>query len=144
MRSIRKYLFAAVAAGLLCGLLPACGNRTPSTERKGPIIILTDSTLTAGGTDTVRFGRMHSGEIAVQRLWIENRTARPTAIVSYETSCGCTSLEFDPQPIRSGEAQRVSLTFDARGEYGWQLKALDIALAGADRPLRIFVEAEIE
>lgn len=140
---LRKILVPGLLAAAVC-TLPACGNRTPATEHKGPTIALTDSTFTLGGTDTVRFGRMRSGEIAVQRLWIENRSPRPTAIVSYETSCGCTSLEFDPQPIRSGEAQRASLTFDSRGEYGWQLKTLDITLAGAARPLRILVEAEIE
>lgn len=143
MRRMRKYLVSGVAAGLLCGL-PACGHRKPTTERKGPILILSDATLNAGGTDTVRFGRLHSGEIAVQRLWIENRAARPTAIVSYDTSCGCTSLEFDAQPIRSGEAQQVTLTFDSRGEAGWQLKRLDISLAGAPHPLRLFVEAQID
>ena len=125
--------------------LAACGNNAPAVrEYKGPIIALTDATLDAGGTDTVRFGRLRSGEIAVQRILIENRASRPTAITSYDTSCGCTRFEFDPQPLAAGAAQRATLTFDSRGEYGWQLKLLDISLAGAARPLRIFVEAEIE
>ena len=129
----------------LAACFAACGNNAPAVrEYKGPIIALTDATLDAGGTDTVRFGRLHSGEIAVQRILIENRASRPTAITSYDTSCGCTKFEFDPQPLAAGAAQRATLTFDSRGEYGWQLKLLDISLAGAARPLRIFVEAEIE
>ena len=54
----------------------ACGTRqarTGETGRKGRIIAVTDTILDTGGTDTVRFGRMHSGEVAVLRLWIENR-----------------------------------------------------------------------
>ena len=143
MRTFRQPLGLCLAAGL-CLCSAACGNRPRDAVRKGPIIVLTDTTLTAGGSDTVRFGRLRSGEIAVQRLWIENRAAGPTAVVSCETSCGCTRLEFDAQPLAPGTAQCATLTFDSRGEYGWQLKVLDISLAGASRPLRLFVEAEIE
>lgn len=137
---------ACLALALALALsLAACGNNAPAVrEHKGPIIALTDATLDTGGTDTVRFGRLHSGEIAVQRILIENRASRPTAIVACDASCGCTKFEFDPQPLAAGASQRATLTFDSRGEYGWQLKRLDISLAGAARPLRIFVEAEIE
>ena len=87
----------------LAALAVGCGTSPRAVERKGRIISLTDSILTTGGTDTVRFGRLGSGEIAV-----------------------------------------VTLTFDSRGERGWQLKALDITLAGGQRPLRLFVEADIK
>ena len=67
------------SAGCPCSSLTvttaACGTRqarTGETGRKGRIIAVTDTILDRGGTDTVRFGRMHSGEIAVLRLWIEN------------------------------------------------------------------------
>ena len=116
----------------------ACGTRqarTGETGRKGRII---------GGTDTVRFGRMHSGEVAVLRLWIENRASKPVAITRYDRSCGCTTLGYDTQPITPGDAQQVSLTFDAGGERGWQLKTLDITFAGGRKPLRLFIEAEVE
>ena len=129
---------------LLAASLAACGARQVKTERKGRIITLTDKILDTGGTDTVRFGRMHSGEVAVLRLWIENRASKPVAITRYDRSCGCTTLGYDAQPITPGDAQQVSLTFDARGEWGWQLKTLDIAFAGGRKPLRLFIEAEVE
>ncbi|WP_418983419.1 DUF1573 domain-containing protein [Alistipes sp.] len=123
--------------------LTACGGQ-PSAARKGRIIALTDEMLGAGGTDTVRFGHMRSGEIAVLRLWLENRASTPLVIVSCDRSCGCTTLEYDAQPITPGGAQQVTLTFDSRGERGWQLKTLDLRLSGASRPLRLFVEADVE
>ena len=129
---------------LLAASLAACGARQVKTERKGRIITLTDKILDTGGTDTVRFGRLGSGEIAVLRLWLANDASRPVAIASYRRSCGCTTLEFDAQPIAPGDARQVTLTFDSRGERGWQLKALDITLAGGQRPLRLFVEADIK
>lgn len=129
---------------LLAAALAACGARQAKTERKGRIITLTDTILDTGGTDTVRFGRLHSGEIAQLRLWLANETARPLVITKYDCSCGCTTLEYDSQPINAGDAQQVTLTFDARGEWGWQLKTLDVSFAGAHRPLRLFIEAEVE
>ena len=129
---------------LLTAALAACGARQVKTERKGRIITLTDTILDTGGTDTVRFGRLHSGEIAQLRLWLANETSGPVVIAKYGRSCGCTTLEFDAQPIAPGDARQVTLTFDSRGERGWQLKALDITLAGGQRPLRLFVEADIK
>ena len=128
----------------LAALAVGCGTSPRAVERKGRIISLTDSILTTGGTDTVRFGRLGSGEIAVLRLWLANDASRPMAVASYRRSCGCTTLEFDAQPIAPGDARQVTLTFDSRGERGWQLKALDITLAGGQRPLRLFVEADIK
>lgn len=129
---------------LLALSLAACGARQHKTERKGRIITLTDTILDTGGTDTVRFGRLHSGETAVLRLWLANDAVRPVAVTKYERSCGCTTLEYVNQPIKPGEAQQVTLTFDTRGERGLQLKTLDITFAGARKPLRLFVEAEVE
>ena len=60
---------------LLAASLAACGARQVKTERKGRIITLTDKILDTGGTDTVRFGRLGSGEIAVLRQRDE-RTGR--------------------------------------------------------------------
>lgn len=122
----------------------ACTSRPGPTVRKGRIISITDSIASAHGVDTVRFGHLRSGEIAEIRLWIANDTPRPVALISYERSCGCTTLEFDAKPITPGDAQRVILRYDSRGEQGWQLRTLDIALAGATRPVRIIVEAEVE
>ena len=48
----------------LAALAVGCGTSPRAVERKGRIISLTDSILTTGGTDTVRFGRLGSGEIA--------------------------------------------------------------------------------
>lgn len=137
---MRPILFAAVCLTLLA----ACGSRPTPAARKGRIIAFTDEMLDAGGTDTVRFGHMRSGEIAIMRLWLENRASRPVAIASYDRSCGCTSLEYDAQPLTPGDAGQITLTFDSRGERGWQLKTLDIRLGGAGKPLRLFVEADVE
>lgn len=130
-----------LALALLC---VACAERRKPTEYKGWMIAVTDSMLATGGTDTIRFGRLHSGEIATLRFRLSNATVRTVAALSYARNCGCTTLEFDSEPIAPGQARQMTLTFDSRGQHGWQLKTLDIALAGAAQPLRLFVEAEVE
>ena len=136
------FMYASVACTSRTAQSPI---RKPLTEiEKGRIIRLTDRTMETGGSDTVRFGHLRSGEIAVLQLWIANCTARPLVLADYRRSCGCTTLEFDNQPIRPNEAQSVTLTFDSRGERGWQLKTLDLLPTGAERPFRLVVEADVE
>lgn len=137
-------MFRVLSIMACIALVASCGSQPATRERKGRIITLTDEILAAGGTDTVRFGRMRSGEIAVLRLWLANEASKPVAVVSYDRSCGCTTLEFDTQPITPGDARQVTLSFDSRGEKGWQLRTLDVRMAGAARPLRLFVEADVE
>ncbi|OUN59177.1 DUF1573 domain-containing protein [Alistipes sp. An66] len=138
---LRGMLLTAVVAGLA-----ACKPRTAARQLPpaGRIIALTDSVLRNGGSDTIRFGHLGSGEIALSRLRIENRTEKPVVVTSYRTSCGCTSLEFDKQPVPPGGTLPVEITFDSRGEHGWQLKSVELLIAGAPRTFRLLVEADID
>ena len=103
----------------LAALAVGCGTSPRAVERKGRIISLTDSILTTGGTDTVRFGRLGSGEIAVLRLWLANDASRPVAVASYRRSCGCTTLEFDAQPsIRAANGAGNSRRWTSRWREG--------------------------
>lgn len=111
---------------------------------KGPIIHVTDEMIESGGSDTVRFGRLHSGEIALLSLWLANETEHPIVLSDYRRSCGCTTLEFTVQPIPPNRARRLPLTFDSRGEWGWQFKTVDLQFNGSEPVLRLCIEAEVE
>ena len=100
-----------LAAALALALATSCGARagrpnaapkeaeSAPAQRTGPKITLTDAILEKGGSDTVRFGRLHSGEIAELRVWLVNDASRAVAVASYGRSCGCTTLEFDREPV---------------------------------------------
>ncbi|MCM1151834.1 MAG: DUF1573 domain-containing protein [Alistipes sp.] len=133
-----------LVAFVLCFGAVACGSRTAVVGKAGRTIVLTDSLLACGGRDTVRFGRLRSGEIGVSHFRFENRTSRPLVIVSVERSCGCASLEFDAAPLVPGDFRPLALTFDTRGLQGWQLKVVNLIFAGEFRPFRLFVEADVE
>ena len=127
-------------------LFVACGSKPQPKEATpcGQKIILTDSIARLGGADTIRFGRMHEGEIAEKPLQLVNESATPIVIRQVERTCGCTTLEFENQPLMPGERRQMMLRFDARGEWGWQLKLLRLYLNEGSKPLRLYVEADIE
>ncbi len=124
----------------------ACGGRRPRTESipSGQIIVISDAILRSGGTDTVRFGYMRTGEVAVKPLVLHNASERPAVVTECTRSCGCTTLEFDDQPLMPDEKRPAQMTFDARGLTGWQFKLLEVRFAGGGKPLRIYVEADVE
>ena len=127
-------------------LFVACGSQPQPKEATpyGQKIILTDSIARLGGADTIRFGRMHEGEIAEKPLQLVNESATPIVTRQVERTCGCTTLEHENQPLMPGEKRQMMLRFDARGEWGWQLKLLRLYLNEGSNPLRLYVEADIE
>ena len=127
-------------------LFVACG-RTPQPKATAPYgqkIILTDAMLATGGSDTIRFGRMHEGEIAEKPLQLVNESSKPLIIRTVERTCGCTTLEYENEPLMPSETRQLTLRFDGRGEWGWQLKLMRLYLNNEPEPLRLYVEAEIE
>lgn len=124
----------------------ACGSKPQPKEATpyGQKIILSDSIARLGGADTIRFGRMHEGEIAEKPLQLVNGSSTPIVIRQVERTCGCTTLEHENQPLMPGEKRQMMLRFDARGEWGWQLKLLRLYLNASPEPLRLYVEADIE
>ena len=131
----------AVAAAIV--LAVAC-SEPKKVEHLGQVVEFNDSTLVAGVTDTLPFGRMNSGEIAVKSLTIKNSTSEPLVVLRHETTCHCATITYSKQPIMMGEHSEIRFEFDSRGAYGWQMKLANFYIAGASRPLRVFIEAEIE
>ena len=128
----------------LLALTVACADPQKRVEYEGDAIEFTDSLLTVGVTDTLHFGRMRSGEIAVKTISIKNSTSEPLVILRHETTCHCATITYTKQPLMPDEQSQIRFEFDSRGAYGWQMKLANFYIAGAERPLRIFIEAEIE
>lgn len=115
-----------------------------TVEHNARTLALTDSLLTAGVADTLKLGHMHSGEMVVKTITLRNDTDEPLVIMRHETTCHCTSMEYDKRPVKPGELIDVKCTFDSRGEYGWQMKLVNFYISGTERPLKLFIEADIE
>lgn len=137
-------LLRIALCAVLCTAAVACGGNRTTGAPAGQVIVLTDATLAAGGADTVRFGRLREGETALRQLSLRNDGSEPTVVVGHETTCGCVALEYERRPVKPGESLPVRMTFDSRGEYGWQMKLLTLRLGAKALPLKIYVEAEVE
>ncbi|MBE6210526.1 MAG: DUF1573 domain-containing protein [Rikenellaceae bacterium] len=140
MKSVAHIIIVVAVATLAI----ACGGTQKRVEYAGQVVTFTDSLLTSGVTDTLHFGRMHSGEIAVKTLALENSTSEPLVILRHETTCHCATITYTKQPLMPGSRSEIRFEFDSRGEHGWQMKLANFYIAGAERPLRVFIEAEIE
>ena len=95
-------------------------------------------------SDTLRFGRLHSGETARLEAGFGFRVREPRVVVWCEASCGFTSLDNDAQPIMPGDTLRVAVRFDTSGQRGWLFKVLRVYFSGGERPLRLYVEADVQ
>lgn len=142
----RLFAYCTALAALLSA--PSCIRRTPAPADEplpaGHKILLTDSLLLHGGADTLRLGRLCEGETASVTLSVENATDRPSVPLQHELTCGCIDLTYDRKPLMPGDRLVVRVDFDTRGLYGWQMKYFRILFSGAEKPLGIYVEAEVE
>lgn len=137
MRILSCIIIVLLAAAVAC-------SHPQAVDSKGQSIEITDSTLHCGATpDTLRFGRLNAGEIAVKRITLHNSTDEPIVILRHETTCHCASFKYDHRPIVPDASVDIDCTFDSRGAEGWQMKLVKIYLSGASYPLTIFIEADV-
>lgn len=139
LRACLLYLLLVV---LIACASVSCKQQT-AVKHVGEMIILTDSLFVNNGCDTIRFGRMRSGEVVIKNLILHNTTGRSLALTSYTTSCGCTTLEYDSKPFGNDECAQISIAFDTRGEIGWQMKLMSIAVAPYHSDLKFYIEADV-
>ena len=132
--------------------LVGCGSRgsspatAPQVAPTAPLqtIVSVGDTLAPAPSDTLRLGRMHSGEVIAVGIGIRNFADKPLVITRTETTCGCTDIDYPTQPVGVGDTARVEVRFDSQGFYGWQFKRVRLYTTADVSPLTIYVEAEVE
>ncbi|MBR2050073.1 MAG: DUF1573 domain-containing protein [Rikenellaceae bacterium] len=144
MRKLFILLFASV--------MIACAGRNtapaiaPETHPQAPLsaVVAVGDTLTDAPSDTLRLGRMRSGEVIEQWVGVRNSSQRPLVITRTETTCGCTNIDYPSQPIGVGDTARIAIRFDSQGFYGWQFKRIRLYTSADVRPISFYIEAEVE
>lgn len=141
---------AAIVALVLCSV--ACGStqskNADTTETKATDIaaaILTTE-LTEGCTAEVlvEFGEVEPSSIATRHIRVTNNTSAPVVLLDYETTCRCTTLEFDRTPIEPGKELDMVLKFDSRGEWGSVGNFLEVTTSNPECGLVVWMSAYIE
>lgn len=142
----RRVLPTALLALLIAACSPKKAGQMAEADfvPVGREVTVTDSLLARGGSDTLRFGRLREGERARLQLRLKNGSGRPMVVLQHELTCGCILLDYRRQPVLPDSALAVTVDFDTRGLYGWQLKLFRLRLNGMEEPLRIYVEADIQ
>ena len=134
---------------LLC---TSCGARAPKADKNATMgsvvntqtIAITADDVEQGVADTLRFGKMRSGEIIAKTLRVENRCDHPIVLLRHTTTCGCIKINYDRKPIAPGQSGEIHFEFDSRTLYGWQMKLMEFYFAEKGNPMKIYAEAEVE
>jgi hypothetical protein len=102
--------------------------------------------LTEGATSEVLadFGVVEPRSISSLDIRIVNTTDSPIVLLDYETTCRCTTLEFDRTPIAAGGEAVAVLTFDSRGEWGSVGNFLSIETSNEECAVVVWMSAHIE
>jgi hypothetical protein len=134
---------------LVAVLAVACGGGHKRPARtaggNGAVFDISARLLEAGRDTSIFIGKMREGEVIRYDGWLRNTGTEPLVITSVDTSCGCTSVEYEKQPIEPDARGRLSFRFDSRGQMtGRQVKSIEIHTSAGPNPYTIMVNAEIE
>jgi hypothetical protein len=137
-----------VVAILLC---TACGANAPKANNANEVaainmqsIAIEADAIENGISDTLRFGKMRSGEIIVKRLRVENHCSHPIVLLRHTTTCGCIKITYDRKPIAPKSSADITFEFDSRTLHSWQMKLMEFYFAEKGKPLKVYAEAEVE
>ncbi len=127
-------------------LLVACGGpqATKTAGGEKSVFDISPEKLQSRTDTTVWIGKLKAGEIVQYDAWLRNTGEAPLVIVKVETSCGCTSAEYERKPIPPGGKGHFSFRYDSRGMWGMQLKMIDIYTSAAPKPFVLYVQAQVE
>ena len=129
-------------------LCVACGAKTKPAEQHAeePRIDELVAELSLGVTSEVLadFGSVEPRSIVSRDIRIVNNTNEPIVLLDYETTCRCTTLEFDRKPIAVGEEAVAVLTFDSRGEWGSVGNFLSVTTSNEECAMVVWMSAYVE
>ncbi len=134
-------LILTVMAALLA---VACVSREATKTAGGAVFEISPEVLASRADTTVDIGTMREGEVVKYNARIRNTGTEPLVIKSIDTSCGCTSVEYDKEPIMPGGEAAFSFRFDSSGMWGAQSKLVEIETSAASRRYQIMIHADVE
>jgi hypothetical protein len=133
---------------LIALVVVACGGgQRPARNAggEGAVFDISAQILENSRDTSIFIGKVRQGEIIQYDAWLRNSGTQPLVITSVDTSCGCTSVEYEKQPIKPDAKGRLSFRFDSRGQMsGRQVKYIDIHTSASKNPYTIMVNAEVE
>jgi hypothetical protein len=131
-------------------ILVGCGNRPQSQSGASStsvsasnVIEMTTSRAISGGRDSVDLGRIKEGDVIEYEVNVVNRDSVAMVLLDVSASCGCTMLDYDANPIITGDTARITLRYDSKGQSGSQLKTIRLYTSLTPRPYTILLMADV-
>jgi hypothetical protein len=75
-------------------------------------------------TDTLNLGEIKEGERVNCIFRFKNEGKTNILISSVSAGCGCTSTEWDHEPIKPGQESEIKVVFNSKGRSGKQVKSI--------------------
>ena len=121
----------------------SCGQQKPVGEQPVKSETLLPADALQFETESHDFGILKAGEKTSFSFVFSNSGDQPVQIKNAKPDCGCLSVRFDNKPVKPGEKGLVEVIFDSAGEFGRQLKNIEIEWNGKElKHLIIFAEVE--
>ena len=89
------------------------------------------------------FGTIIEGEMVVCYFDYENKGNGELVISSVEAGCGCTSPDWNREPLKPGEKDQLKVVFNARGRSGSQLKSVTVVSNALTPRLSLTIKANV-
>ena len=107
--------------------------------------IETVKTITTVSVDrtTIDMGKFDWRQEQKATFTLTNTGDKPFAIATVKTSCGCTTVDYDPKPVRPGESVSLHVTYKAENT-GFFQKTLTVYCNTKDAPLRLKILGSAE
>jgi len=64
-------------------------------------------------------------------------------ITSVETTCGCTTPDWNKEPLKPGKRDQLKVVFDASGRSGSQYKIVAVESNAATPSVRLTIKANV-
>ncbi len=132
-----------IAPILITLLLAACVGPQATKTTGGAVFDISPEILASRADTLVDIGTLRSGEVVKYDARLRNTGSEPLVIKRITTSCGCTSTEYEKQPIAAGGEGAFSFRFDSRGMYGMQMKLIEIETSTSEIPYKLRVRSEV-
>ena len=89
------------------------------------------------------FGTILEGEMVVCYFEYENSGTDDLLVSSVEAGCGCTTPNWDKEPLKPGEKSSLEVVFNARGRSGSQLKSVTVLSNSLTPRISLTIKANV-
>lgn len=90
------------------------------------------------------FGTIIEGEMVVCYFEYENNGDGALIITSVDVSCGCTTPDWNDQPLSPGEKESLKIIFDTTGRNGVQQKVVTVYSNASNHAVRLTLTANVD